>query len=185
MHTNKSIPEPWLFFLRELDSAVHEEVRLDCMGGFVTSMVYGFSRPTADLDVLEIAPGEAGRPILELGMKGGPLHKKYKIYLDHVGVVHVPENYKDRLTEIFPKAFKHLRLFALDPYDLALSKLERNIQRDRDDVKYLARAVPLDLDVLKERYQKELRRQMGNPEHEDLTVRLWIEVIEEERGRGR
>jgi hypothetical protein len=87
--------------------------------------------------------------------KGGPLHKKYKIYLDHVGVVHVPENDKDRLTEIFPKAFKHLRLFALDPYDLALSKLERNIQRDRDDVKYLARAVPLDLDVLKERYQPE------------------------------
>ena len=92
------------------------------------SMVYSFSRPTADLDVLEIAPGEAGRPILELGMKGGPLHKKNKIYLDHVGVVHVPENYKDRLTEIFPKAFKHLRLFSLDPYDLALSKLERNIQ---------------------------------------------------------
>jgi hypothetical protein len=84
----------------------------------------------------------------------------------------------------FPKAFKHLRLFALDPYDLALSKLERNIQRDRDDVKYLARAVPLDLEVLKERYQKELRWQMGNPEREDLTVRLWIEVIEEERGRG-
>jgi hypothetical protein len=47
MHTNKGIPEPWLFFLRELDSAVREEVRLDCMGGFVISMVYGFSRPTA------------------------------------------------------------------------------------------------------------------------------------------
>jgi hypothetical protein len=100
-------------FLPELDSAVREEVRLDCMGGFVISMVYGFSRPTADLDVLEIAPGEAGRPILELGMKDGPLHNKYKIYLDHVGVVHVPEDYKDRLTEIFPKAFKHLRLLPL------------------------------------------------------------------------
>ena len=106
MHTNKSIPEPWLFFLRELDSAVREEVRLDCIGGFVISMVYGFSRPTADLDVLEIAPGEAGIPILELGMKGGPLHKKYKIHLDHVGVVHVPENYKDRLTEIFPQGLQ-------------------------------------------------------------------------------
>ena len=46
-------------------------------------------------------------------------------------------------------------------------------------------AVPLDLDVLKERYQKELRWQMGNPQREDLTARLWIEVIEEERGRGR
>jgi hypothetical protein len=153
------------------------------MGGFVVTMVYGFSRPTADLDVLEIAPTAAGRSLLELGMQGSLLHKKYKIYLDRVGVAKVPENYEDRLTEIFPGVFKHLRLLALNPYDLALSKLERNIQRDRDDVKHLAKTVPLDLEVLKERYQKELRWQLGNPEREDLTLRLWIEAIEEERSR--
>jgi hypothetical protein len=180
---NKDIPEPWLSFLHELDSSVQEDIRMDCMGGFVVSMVYGFSRPTGDLDVLEIAPREAGRPILELGMQGGPLHKKYKIYLDHVGVAHVPENYEERLSEIFSKVFKHLRLFALDPYDLAMSKLERNIQRDRDDVMHLARTVPFDPEVLKDRYQKELRWQLGNPEREDLTLRLWIEAIQEERGK--
>jgi hypothetical protein len=162
---------------------MREEVRLDCMGGFVVTMVYGFSRPTADLDVLEIAPTAAGRSLLELGMQGSLLHKKYKIYLDRVGVAKAPENYEDRLTEIFPGVFKHLRLLALNPYDLALSKLERNIQRDRDDVKHLAKTVPLDLEVLKERYQKELRWQLGNPEREDLTLRLWIEAIEEERSR--
>jgi hypothetical protein len=178
---DKTIREPWLSFLGELDAAVETEVRLDCMGGFVVTMVYGFSRPTADLDVLEIAPREAGKPMLQLGMQGGPLHKKYKIYLDLVGVAHVPENYEDRLTEIFPKSFQRLRLCALDPYDLALSKLERNIQRDRDDVKYLARTVPLDLDVLRQRYQNELRWQLGNPEREDLTLKLWIDAIEEEK----
>jgi hypothetical protein len=183
MPPNKKIPEPWLSFLRELDSAVKEEVRLDCMGGFVVTMVYGFSRPTADLDALEIVPKAAGLALLELGMEGGPLHRKYKLYLDRVGVANVPEDYESRLTEIFPKTFKHLRLFALDPYDLALSKLERNIQRDRDDVLHLARTVPFDLEVLKERYQKELRYQMGNPDREDLTLRLWIEAIEEERSR--
>jgi hypothetical protein len=31
-------------------------------------------------------------------------------------------------------------LMAFDPYDLALSKLERNFQRDRDDVKHLPKA---------------------------------------------
>jgi hypothetical protein len=180
---NQDIPEPWLSFLRELDSAVREEVRLDCMGGFVVTMVYGFSRPTGDLDVLEIAPMQAGRAILQLGMQGGPLHKKYKIYLDHVGVARVPENYEDRLTEIFPHSCKYLRLLALDPYDLALSKLERNIQRDRDDVKHLAKTVPLDLELLQERYQKELRWQLANPEREDLTLRLWLEAILEERKR--
>lgn len=177
----KSIQEPWLSFLRELDSSLHQEVRLDCMGGFVVSMVYGFSRPTGDIDVLEIAPSEAGRPMLELGMQGGPLHKKYKIYLDHVAMAHVPEDYEDRLTEMFPNVFKHLRLLALDPYDLALSKLERNIQRDREDVKYLARTVPFDLRILEDRYQKELRWQLGNPAREDLTLRLWIQFIQEER----
>jgi hypothetical protein len=65
--------------------------------------------------------------------------------------------------------------------NLALSKLERNTQRDRDDVKHFAQTVPLDLDVLKERYQKELRPYLGNPEREDLTLKLWIEIIEEER----
>ena len=107
-HPNESIQEPWLSFLRELDAAAREDVRLDCMGGFVVTTVYGFSRPTGDLDVLEIAPAEVGRSILALGMRGGPLHKKYKIYLDHVGVAHVPEDYEDRLTEIFPGTFKHL-----------------------------------------------------------------------------
>jgi hypothetical protein len=61
-----------------------------------------------------------------------------------------------------------------------LSKLERNIQRDRDDVKHLARTVPLDPEVLKYRYQKELRWQLGNPEREDLTLQLWIEAIQEQ-----
>lgn len=144
-------------------------------------MVYGFSRPTADLDVLEFTPRDAANRMLELGMEGRPLHRKHKVYLDHVGVAHVPEDYEDRLKEMFPGTFMNLRLFALDPYDLALSKLERNIQRDRDDVKHLAQTVPFDLEVLKGRYHKELRWQLGNPEREDLTLRLWIETIEEEK----
>jgi hypothetical protein len=96
-------------------------------------------------------------------------------------VAQVPDNYEDRLKEMFPGSFNHLRLFALDPCDLALSKLERNTQRDRDDVKHLARSLSLDLNVLQERYQKELRPNLGNPEREDLTLKLWIEIIEEER----
>lgn len=82
---------------------------------------------------------------------------------------------------MYPQAFGYLRLFALDPYDLALSKLERNIERDRADVRFLARTIPLDLNVLQERYKKELRWQLGNPEREDLTLKLWIEAIQEDR----
>ncbi len=134
-----AIPEPWLSFLKELDAAVAMPVRLDCMGGFVVTMFYGLSRPTADIDVLEIAPNKVATEIRNLGGMGGFLHRKYGIYLAHVGGAHVPEDYESRLTEMFPGPFEHLHLMALDPYDLALSKLERNIQRDRDDVRHLAR----------------------------------------------
>lgn len=72
-------------------------------------------------------------------------------------------------------------LRGLDPYDLALSKLERNTQRDRDDVKHLARTVPFDVKVLEDRYLTELRTDLGNPKREDLTLKLWIEMIQEEQ----
>jgi hypothetical protein len=103
--------------------------------------------------------------------------------LDHVGVAKVPEDYEARLEEMFQGALTHLRWCALDPYDLALSKLERNIERDRDDVRHLARAVPLDLAILQRRYETELRWQLGNPSREALTLRLWIQMIEEERDK--
>jgi hypothetical protein len=104
------------------------------------------------------------------------------VYLDIVTVVTCPEGYEGRLVEFLHGTWNRLRLFALDPYDLALAKLERNLQRDRDDVLYLARAAHLDLDLLRKRYSAELRPYLGRPEREDLTLNLWIEMIQESRG---
>jgi hypothetical protein len=181
----EDIPEPWRSFLREIDEPAKQELRLECMGGFVVTQLYGFSRPTSDIDTLSIIPREQANAVRELGGRGGPLHAKYQLYLDFVTVDCVPENYEERLTEMYPGALRRLRLFALDPYDIALSKLERNIQRDRDDVRYLARVIPFDLAFLRERYEKELRWQLGNPAREDLTLQLWIDAIEEERAQQR
>ena len=183
MANSKTIPEPWLSFLKALDAAATEQTRLDCIGGFVVTQRYDFARPTADVDIFELAPRAQLAPLLELGRQGGELHKNYGIYLDHVGVAKVPEDYEARLEEMFQGALTHLHLCALDPYDLALSKLERNIERDRDDVRHLARAIPLDLAILQRRYEKELRWQLGNPSRENLTLKLWIEMIEEEGDR--
>jgi hypothetical protein len=62
---------------------------------------------------------------------------------------------------MFPGAFQNLRLMALDPYDLALTKLERNIERDRSDVRYLARAIPFDLDPFATATSKSFVRTSG------------------------
>ena len=55
---------------------------------------------------------------------------------------------------MYPGLFRHIRLLALDPCDLVLTKLTRNADRDRGDVEYLATAVPLDVSVLRERYHR-------------------------------
>ena len=179
---DERMPEPWLSFFAAIDAQAEEEIHLYCLGGFVVTLVYDLPRATADVDIITITPANTRAPLLELAGKNSELHQKYGVYLDLVAIVTVPDDYEERVTEIFAQTFKHLRLYALDPYDIALSKLERNIQRDRDDVKYLARKIPLDLNLLKDRYEKELRVYLGNPEREDNTLRLWIEAIEEERG---
>jgi len=151
------------------------------LGGFAMTVLYGLERPTSDVDVLPIGSNPAFESLIDVAGEESKLHKKYKVYLQVVGVAPVADGYEERLMEIAPGTFRHLRLLALDPYDLALAKLERNTQRDRDDVRHLGRTVPFDLNMLKTRYEKELRPFFGNPEREDLTMALWVEAIEEER----
>ena len=178
---NDSIPEPWLSFLLEIDNALREETHFHCLGGFVVTKLYGFERDTADVDVIAFVPRDGLRSLADLAGEGSPLHKRFHVYLDPVTIAKVPINYEDRLTEMFAGTFKWLRLLALNPYDIALSKIERNLDRDREDVKYLAKTCPFDLDILKQRYIEELRPDLGIPEREDLTLKLWIEMIEENR----
>jgi hypothetical protein len=166
------LAEPWRSFLMDLDARVAHDVRLHCCGGFVVTMVYGLARTTADLDVLSILPTEDQRTLATVAGQGSALHKTHGIYLDIVAVATCPDSYEDRLTEMHPRAFSHLHLLALDPYDLVLTKLTRNADRDRGDVEYLATAVPLDVTVLRERYQREMRDYVGLPEREDLTLEL-------------
>ena len=96
----------------------------------------------------------------------------------------MPYEYEERLVEVFAGLFRQLRLFVLDPYDLALSKVTRNASRDVEDVRHLARSLNLDLDLLERRYREELRPcATGQPESHDATIRLWIGAIAEERNR--
>jgi hypothetical protein len=115
------------------------------------------------------------------------LHRKYKLYIDPVTIASFPENYQDRLTEIFAGAYKNLRIRVLDPYDVALTKLGRNNQRDRDDMRFLARTIPFDIEILKRRYVVELQWQFGErlrygPRYRaDRDIDEWIEMIHEDQ----
>jgi hypothetical protein len=132
-------PEPWRSFFAEVDGRLSEQVQLQCCGGFVVTQLYGVARTTSDIDFLGVVLN-VQRDLMEIAGKGSPLHRKYKVYLDAVTVATPPENYEERLVSMYPGAWVHLRLEALEAHELALSKLERNLERDRDDVRQLVQA---------------------------------------------
>lgn len=175
------LSEPWRSFLNSLDSLIEQETSLHCCGGFVLTTLYGMPRPTADIDVLLNVGDVAQSALTRLAGPDSALHKKHSVYLDMVAVATYPDSYDKRLTDMH--TFRRLQLLALDPYDLALSKLTRNADRDRSDVEYLGTEVPLDVTVLRDCYQREMRPYVNVPEREDRTLDLWIEMILERQAQ--
>jgi len=139
-------------------------------------MLYGLPRQTADIDFLEIRPSDETENLLKLAGADSALCRKHGVHFQKVTVSNYPDSYEERLLPIFPGVYKRVHLFGLDPYDLALSKLQRNNTRDRGDVAYLTRTVPLDPAVLQDRYITEMRPYLPQPErNEDITIKVWLE----------
>jgi hypothetical protein len=124
--------EPWGSFFAEVDDRLSEDVQLHCCGGFVVTQLYRVARTTSDVDFLGVVPNMHAL-LIEIAGKGSPLHKKHKVYLDAVTVATPPEDYEQRLVPMYPGAWAHLRLYGLEAHHLPLSKLERNLERDRDE----------------------------------------------------
>ncbi len=175
--TRREIPPPWPAFLAHVDRELPREIALHCLGGFIAALNYDLPRPTNDLDYVEAVPHDAMDLLQRIAGVGSALAKRYRVHLQHVGVASLPESYAERLTEISPASLRRLRLLALEPHDLALSKLARNSPIDRDDVARLSKAVPLDADTLRARYHAEVRPTIiGDPERHDRTLEMWIEA---------
>jgi len=178
------IPEPWLSFLREVDKALKGPVEVHCLGGFPL-ILHGLPRYTADVDFIEIRPAAASSELIGIAGEDSEIGKRYKLHFQRVSVADYPENYTSRLIDITPKDFRKLRLRVFEVHDIVLSKVARNSPKDRDDVKFLATRGRLDRDLLKERFENELRPHLQMKERGVLTMQLWLEeFLDETRGRG-
>lgn len=140
-------------------------------------MVHGSPRPTGDLDHVAAIPYEAIANMQELAGPQSELAKKYKVYVQYASVADTPDDYETRLREMFPGCYSRLRLFALDPHDLILSKLTRNSPVDDGDVQFLIAKGVVDPDSLCRIYEKELRPRLANVDRHDLTLQLWLEYF--------
>jgi Nucleotidyltransferase of unknown function (DUF6036) len=171
--------EPWRSFLGELDGQLSGPVELHCLGGFVVTQHYGLGlRETVDIDFLPASIVVPTSHLDDLAGQHSVLHRRHGVYLQQVTVVTPPCDYATRLQSMFADApWRKLRLYALDPTDLALSKLERNAERDREDYLSLYRARLIDPAVLRDRYFEELRPYLLTRQHwHDQTLDLWIEI---------
>jgi Nucleotidyltransferase of unknown function (DUF6036) len=172
-------PEPWSSFLGSLDAALSEGVQLHCIGGFVVTQLYGISRETSDLDVLTTLP-DPGRlaELQRLAGEGSDLHRRFRVYLQPVPFPMHPEDYESRLVPMCADlGLGKLSLLGLEAHDLALTKLDRNSDVDRQDVLALAAAGWIEEKTLRERYAREYRPNLPSGQKKlDLTVELWVEM---------
>ncbi len=166
---------PWAEFLKEVDELLSGPVEIHCVGGFVVMARYGLDRPTSDVDYISAVPESEQANLEAIAGRESRLAKKYKVCVQYVGVANHPRDYDKRLIEMFPERFRNLRMLALDPYDLVLSKLERNSPKDAEEVEYLAKNLSLDPGILRERYNHELRPYLSREGWHDQTLDLWIE----------
>jgi uncharacterized nucleotidyltransferase DUF6036 len=174
---SSSLPSPWKEFLEEIDDRLTQPVVLHCIGGFAVVAAYGLPRSTNDLDYFILIPRNSVIEIQEIGGEGAPLALKYGVHVHHAGIAVLPDGYEERLLELFPGCFKNLRLLVLESYDLVLSKLCRNEERDRQDVAYLSRTQKLDSGTLRERYEQELTVNLIGPKSQhDQTLEFWIDA---------
>ncbi len=174
--TNSQLLERWNEFLNKVEGCLSDPIQLHCLGGFVLTACYGLPRATGDLDYISVVPAAGAEALEAIAGRNSKLAKKYGLYFQYVTVADVPENYEERLVEIFRGRFSHLHLFALEVHDLVLAKLVRNHPVDLEDVKFLAKVGFLNQKTLRERYKGELRPNLSNQERHDLTLELWIEA---------
>ena len=176
--TRRELPLPWRTFLVAVDRQLQQSIEVHCLGGFVAALYYDLPRPTNDLDYVEVVPHDSMAALQQIGGPESTLGRKHRVHFQYVGVASLPESYDERLIERFRGRCRRLRLFVLEPHDLALSKLSRNSPIDRADVAQLAKAVPLDAALLRTRYRRELRPIIiGDPEQHDRTLEMWIQAF--------
>ena len=178
---SEQLHEPWRSFFCDLDTQLSGPTEIHCLGGFVVAEYYELARPTSDVDIIKVRGASDVADLQRIGGKGSALAKRHGIYIDIVTVADVPERYEERLIDVYAGEFRDLRIRVFERHDLALAKLGRNQDFDREDVRRLAQGPGLDVGILEQRYRNELRWQLGNPEREDLTLELWMEMISELR----
>jgi hypothetical protein len=142
-------------FLADLDQALEkqaagETLKLYNIGRSSLVWQYAYTATTKDFDILRPQGSERLLALaLELFGKGTPKADEYGLYLEVVeeALPPVPAGYETRAVPVAGN-WKVLRVYHLDPHDLAATKLRRFGAKDREDIRLLCDLGHLDADRL-------------------------------------
>jgi len=129
--------------LTYLGEQVPPSSRLFLIGGSALTLL-GSPRPSIDIDFVgdDIHPNELHRMILDKA-------KEMRLQVDAVPLerfIPMPEGNEQR--NIFIGQFANLDIFVIDPYSIALSKLDRGLFTDFDDIIFLIKNNHITLEEL-------------------------------------
>lgn len=162
---------------RGIDQRLARSVDIYIIGGAAAILGYNVTKETNDIDVDGQIPKElADAFAAETKALGLNLH------LSQVGVFSPPEGYRERAKfEDFPK--RKLRVWHLDQYDLAISKLDRGIEKDFEDIARIHENSPFEIERLIQIFQDEYIRTVaiGDPRIKKMNlVDLAAQLFDEE-----
>lgn len=155
-------------FLVSLDRHLEKPKRLTLIGGAAASLAYGIRRTTSDIDTIDsIADLEKS---INLARKETGLDVPFQ----EVGVWDAPYHFEDRLQTI-DMGLRKLHIIVPEKHDLALMKVVRGQENDKDAIEQIANRVGLDKPTMVSRFKNEMTHAIGTQRH---LVQNFLAVME-------
>lgn len=141
--------------------------KLTLIGGSALILL-GSPRLTVDIDFVgdDVNPNELHRQIIQIA-------KELKIQIEPVPIerfIPLPKGSEDRAIPI--AQFGNLNIYVADPYSIALSKIDRGLDSDLDDLIFLIQSNHIELKKLEIFVQKAVSQAQKFDLHPDVFAHL-------------
>lgn len=153
--------------LTSLGKQVPPASRLFLLGGSALTLL-GSTRPSLDIDFFgdDIQPNELHRKILEKA-------KELKLQVEAVPLdkfIPLPDGNEER--SIYIGQFANLEIYVVDPYSIALSKVDRGLFTDFDDIIFLINNGYISFEKLENIVQNSVSQARKFDLHPDILAHL-------------
>lgn len=153
--------------LTSLGKQVPPASRLFLLGGSALTLL-GSTRPSLDIDFFgdNIQPNELHRKILEKA-------KELKLQVEAVPLdkfIPLPDGNEER--SIYIGQFSNLEIYVVDPYSIALSKVDRGLFTDFDDIVFLINNGYISFEKLENIVQNSVSQARKFDLHPDILAHL-------------